>query len=336
MSEAETSPQDREALEAEAAHWFARLRGPDAAAHRADFEAWLATSAAHRTAYNRAAEIFAMGKLLADAPEVPVRRRTRGPLIAAACAALALAGGWTLLQRTDGVDPRIEQAAQTARETRSVATGTGETRLVRLADGSTVQLASDTRLEIALDASRRAIRLQSGRARFTVAHAARPFIVLAGGGSVTARGTVFEVGLRSTAQVDVRLLEGAIDVALPAVRQRPAAPAPVRRLVAGESLTFTALAEPVRVTSGNTSVPAPSTAPNAAIREFDGVTVAELVAQANANATRKVLVTDPALGAERVSGRFRVDDGALLAERLAVLLDARVEDRGPDGLVLHR
>ena len=48
-------------LAGEGAQWFARMRAPDAEKRRAEFETWLGATPAHRSAYNRAAEIFAMG-----------------------------------------------------------------------------------------------------------------------------------------------------------------------------------------------------------------------------------------------------------------------------------
>src|SRR3954468_14837834 len=87
----------------EAATWFARMRGPEAEASRARFEAWLARGALHRRAYNRASEIFAMGKLLAgeadaepDAAQRPERRRRRTIVLACAALLLLCAGGFLL------------------------------------------------------------------------------------------------------------------------------------------------------------------------------------------------------------------------------------------------
>src|SRR3546814_15638638 len=46
------------------------MRGPDADARREEFEAWLARGALHRTAYNKIAETFSIGKgLKEDAPD---------------------------------------------------------------------------------------------------------------------------------------------------------------------------------------------------------------------------------------------------------------------------
>src|SRR3546814_5408814 len=53
----------------EASLWFARMRGPDAEEWRPQFEDWLALGASHRGAYNRAGEIFALGRFMAAQDE---------------------------------------------------------------------------------------------------------------------------------------------------------------------------------------------------------------------------------------------------------------------------
>ena len=53
----------------EASLSFARMRGPDAEEWRPQFEDWLALGASHRGAYNRAGEIFALGRFMAAQDE---------------------------------------------------------------------------------------------------------------------------------------------------------------------------------------------------------------------------------------------------------------------------
>lgn len=323
-----------DALHREGARWFARMRGPDAEMLRAEFEAWLAQSAAHRTAYNRAAEIFAMGKLLTGetpapslpSPESRPRTKARATVLALCALSAVAAGGWGMMQIMTPQGQPTQLAAGSPGHTERLATIVGETRAVRLADGSMLALGSDSQVAVEFDEARRRLRLLKGQARFEVAHEARPFVVLAGGGSVTARGTVFEVALTPAGRVDVRLLEGAVDVALP--RRERDAPV-VRQLRSGEQLAFEvpAIAAPVSPT-----LPAP-TATTA--RDYQGVTVAMLVAEANRGAARPIRLADPMLGSKRVSGRFRIDDTAVLARRLALLFDGKVE-RGGGEIVLTR
>lgn len=330
----------RETRAREAAGWFARMRGPDAADSRSDFDTWLAQAPEHRGAYNRAAEIFAMGKLLADAdraaPAPAPEPRKRAPVAAllAICAASALAGGWFVLRPTGVADRPNTLVAGAKQERRELATVPGEVRLVRLADGSTVRLGGGTRLEVTIDGVRRILRLTGGAARFEVAHEARPFIVLAAGGSVTARGTIFDVALTGAGRVDVHLLEGAVDVRVPA--SASGADNRVRRLAAGEALSFAALPKPVATLAGAgiaTPTPTASASPDP-VREFEGATVATLVAEANRGSPRPISIANSSLGARRVSGRFRVDDTGLLAPRIGALLGARVDTRDPKRIVL--
>lgn len=327
-----TGPSD--ALNGEGARWFARMRGPEAETLRPEFEDWLAQSAAHRTAYNRAAEIFAMGKLLAGetptpslpAPESRPRTKARATVLALCALGAVAAGGWGMMQIMTPQGPPTQLAAGSPGRTETLATIAGETRAVRLADGSMLALGSDSAVTLEFDEARRRLRLLKGQARFEVAHERRPFVVLAGGGSVTARGTVFEVALTQAGRVDVRLLEGAVDVALP--RRERDAPV-VRQLRSGEQIAFEvpAVAAPV---SPTLPAPAATTA-----RDYQGVTVAALIAEANRGAARPIRLANPALGQERVSGRFRIDDTAVLAERLAALFGGKAE-RGGGEIVLTR
>jgi len=333
MSKAEPPSDDpARALAEEAARWFARMRAPDTNASRPAFEAWMSERPENRVAYSQAAEIFALGKLLAQpdpAPAPPPRPRR---LATAAVAGVALCtlglGGWAVTRHAGA--PSASLLAGT-HDDRTVSTRAGEARVARLADGSTVRLGSDTLLAVTIDAGRRTLRLERGQARFEVAHESRPFVVLAGGGSVTARGTIFEVGLAPSGRVDVRLLQGAIDVALP---QEPHAKdaATVRRLVAGESIGFAAAVSehPGRKEPVTGSAATPTSA-----REFTAIPVAVLIAEANSGATRPIRLADASLSAERVSGRFRIDDTQLLADRLGALFGGTVDTSNPSEIVLH-
>jgi len=321
-------------LSRDAASWFARMRGPDAEAHQSAFEAWLAQGPDQRGAYNRAAEIFAMGKLLADepAPAGPHERRVMPAALALAGAAALAAAFWLGPGVVNRSPPARAPTAQTSATMRLIATGANETRLARLDDGSSAQLASDTMLEQRFGPARRLLVLTRGAARFDVRHERRPFVVLAGGGSVTARGTLFEVRLVRPGQVDVQLIRGVIDVALP---RRTTGAAPVRRLRAGESLSFgVPPSSPVVAQLRGSGPPSPLTQTGTDTADFAAVPVSRLLEQANQSATRPIRLADASLGAQRVSGRFRLDDSERLARRLSDLFGWRVDTRDPHQIVL--
>jgi transmembrane sensor len=324
-----------EALARKAAHRFARTRGPDAEVHRAELEAWLAEAPEHRAAYNRAAEIFAMGKLLSEPDAPPTvatpepKRRRKGLAIAlttiTACAIGV--GGWITYQSSAPASDRPAAVAGTT-DHRTLSTSTAP-QTVQLADGSIVTLAADTVVGVEIAAGLRQLRLLRGKARFEVAHERRPFIVLAGGGSVTARGTIFEVALAPAGKVEVRLLRGAVDVVLPhgTVQAKPV----IRRLTPGQEVTYPA--EPERTAARATSADAAGLQ-TATPQSFEAVSVQELVALANRTTSRPIHLAEPSLGSRRVSGWFRVDDTLLLARRLGALLCSDVDLRDAHQIVV--
>jgi transmembrane sensor len=116
------------------------------------------------------------------AAQVSAGRRYRPMATAlATAAALAFLAGWddlTILLRADR------------------ATGIDETRSVTLEDGSRVHLDARSAIALRYGADERRVILLRGEALFEVAaDRARPFVVEAAQGTVTARGTAFDVAL---------------------------------------------------------------------------------------------------------------------------------------------
>jgi len=315
----------------EAATWFARMRGPDATAAAPEFEAWLRRGALHRAAYNRAAEIFAMGKMLSeDEPSAPARPTGKAhalwSVVAALVLAIALAGIWFSLQATTSPDAE--------RSDRQLFATARETRAIMLADGSRVILGEATSLEVETGPRERRLRLLRGHARFDVFHETRPFIVEAGGGRVTARGTIFDVAYRPGSRIRVRLIEGAVDVSLPQGRETPRTHGgSLRRLQPGDTIHF-------EVADGSVISRAPvlrsahAPASDDAPADFASVTIGELIERSNRQNERAIRIVPSQLGERRVSGRLRLDDPARLAGQIAALLDLAVENE-ETGIVLR-
>lgn len=333
-------------LTEEAATWFARMRGPEADAHRPRFEAWLARGALHRSAYNRAAEIFSMGKFLeADAlASLPASHEaiesvpylgTRRAMVIAGAAACALLATWLAigppLTGIDNSHPsgRPAQMAMTV----DLVTAADESRVERLADGSVVTLGAGSRLRVRFGESRR-LELMQGRARFDVAHELRPFIVDARGTLVTARGTIFDVRIERADRVTVHLIQGLVDVEAP--RKAPGL-ARTHRLRPGQSLVTLAHPDQVRTPTGIQREASASTAPAlSGVREFHGVRLDALVAEANRSARVPIVLSDPRLGEIRISGRFTLSNTAELAERTAAVFDLAIDRSDHTKIVLAR
>lgn len=202
----------------DALHWLAVLQdGAVSPAERRAFEVWLAASPAHREAWQRAQYVWARldtlapalrdaretsGTILTLADRRPSRRRWL-QLAAAASVAIA-AGGYVLSEPGLFAD---------------YATGIAQRRTLRLADGSSIELGSDSALSVSLGSRERLVTLYKGEAFFTVAaDAGRPFMVKAAGGSTQALGTAFNIKAVADSVI-VTVAEHAVVVAAPAGEQ---------------------------------------------------------------------------------------------------------------------
>jgi transmembrane sensor len=97
--------------------------------------------------------------------------------------------------------------------TRSYHTGTGEQKVVYIADGSLVNLDAETEIITNYSESSRRIELVRGRASFSVAHdAERPFVISAGQIFVRAIGTKFDVHIRNKGKISVSVTEGLVQI----------------------------------------------------------------------------------------------------------------------------
>ncbi|MCW3837229.1 FecR family protein [Sphingomonas canadensis] len=317
----------------QAGMWFARMRGPDREALRPEFERWRDADPAHREAYEQAGGQWLETGGLADTEmgrnrHLPERRPPiwempgARPAFAAIALLLVVVAGFWFLRSPSGVPGGAVVALAEPQETR-----VGEIRTVKLADGSTVTLDTDSAIEVRLSGDLRQVRLVRGRARFDVAHdPARPFRVEAGGRTVTALGTLFDVGFEPGG-VRVSLFRGSVDV-------RGLAPAgsvaAVTRLAPGEC--FTDLTRRPQVAKASPGLQQWVSG----MLDFDGVPLGDVLEQTNRYSQRKIRLGDPSLAAQRVTGGFRPLPVDELAAALAAAFSLRVE-RSPQGdLILHR
>ena len=149
-------------------------------------------------------------------------------LVMASAASLLFAVGLGIKEGWPLVDGSVFQTAK------------GELRQITLADGSLVELNSDTELVVHYSWLGRSLELVRGEALFSVAPGKRrPFEVSAGGGRLRDIGTRFDVVIGPSAN-GISVLEGAIDLSLPATGEQ-------RQTEAGQMMTYnaaTVLSEP--------------------------------------------------------------------------------------------
>lgn len=286
-----TGPKVRvETAEREAAAWHNRLGEPSVSTQTIhDFYAWRQTPE-NADAYRRVEAVWAeAGRMRADAD---LQRATQAALTRRTSASWRWWGMGAVAVITAvlvaGVGLRLQAGTL-------YQTAVGEEEVVQLADGSVVRLDTNTRVRVRYASDLRLLELESGQALFTVAKdGQRPFVVRAGGASVTARGTIFGVRLGAD-DVRVTLVEGAVDV-----QDRRHEP---KRLAAGQRAA-------VKVTGVTTAAAdlAVETSWSEGRIVLRDVTLQQGVDEVNRYLTRKI-VLEPGVGdGDTVNGVFRTGD----------------------------
>jgi transmembrane sensor len=303
-------------IDGAAADWAARIDGGALSAAGEDaLDAWLAGDPRRMGAFMRMRAValqsesakalgpdFDPDAFVAAEPMVaaiPITRRRMFWLGGAAVAASAVGAiGLGLMTRATTYDTRI-----------------GETRVVTLEDGSIVTLNTASRIRVAFTDARRTIVLEEGEALFDVAkNPARPFFVEAGGTSVRAVGTSFTVKRLSDAPVEILVREGIVEVRQPAAARAVRMTANMR-MVAGNAATApTAIAE--------TEVDR-ETAWRSGRIAFEGEPLAQAAAAFGRYSDTRIIIEDPAIGREEITGLFASNDPVTFARAAAASLDLK-------------
>jgi transmembrane sensor len=194
--------------ELEAAHWLVVLDEPRVSRQDIEaFQAWLAADEQHKRAYEAvSATADKINAVLATEPlEREVRhRRTRVPVRPIAIAALSAAAALALFVISP-LSPLRDEAGAV------YATAPEEERLVRLSDGTTIEMAPGARLRASLEGDERRVRFDEGVALFNVAHdASRPFVLTTKFGEIRVLGTSFVVRLSPDAAITT-VLSGRVE-----------------------------------------------------------------------------------------------------------------------------
>jgi transmembrane sensor len=226
------------------------------------------------------------------------------------------------------------------------ATDIGEQRSIVLADGSSLELNSRSRVRIRYTQEQRDVDLLEGQALFRVAHEAkRPFVVHSGTTRVLAVGTQFDVYKKAGATV-VTVVDGKVEVlvgaALATSTDAPrATPLPLAGskslgseavfLAAGEQLTVPA-GKPVRATnpspddSSQMTNVAAATAWTQHKLVFESAPLTEVAQEFNRYNRRPLVITDPEIASMRISGMFSSADPALILKFLRTQPELTLEE----------
>jgi|SRR5579872_593754 len=192
----------------------------------------------------------------------------------------------------------------------SYETTIGGREQVTLADGTVIDLNTNTALRVRLSRNRRAIELTRGEALFHVApDSQRPFFVRAASTVVRAVGTEFSVRIRDPEHVEVLVAEGRIAVGTSGSTTDlvvPAHLAAAPKVSADEAATVQRNAVAVRrMPSGDIIRKLEWTAGQL---HFQGETLGEAVQEFNRYNKRQLTIADPAIVAVQVGGIFRATE----------------------------
>jgi transmembrane sensor len=309
----------RTVVERQAREWLVRmdkdepLTEPEVQALRE----WMHRSVFHREELKRICKFWRQANVLTElavclesgSRQRQERRRHWGMASALAASAVlaAVMVTWWYLQRLDGM---VNGSYQT---------GIGQQKSIALSDGSSIQMNTDSQVQVAYNGDSRTIRLLKGEALFSVMpDPKRPFEVYAAESVVRAVGTAFAVHLAGS-KVDVTVTKGVVDVAeldqqtpTPEVHHQPhnivLPTASLGRLKAGEMTSVNTGSDHIEVQQ----LAEPELQRKMAWQEgylaFSGEPLSEVIEQVNRYSPVTLEIGDPKLASVAIGGRFRIGD----------------------------
>ncbi|MEM0986322.1 MAG: FecR domain-containing protein [Pseudomonadota bacterium] len=335
--------EDDQTLSRIAHEWRERINGGDATeADRQALDAWLAEDIRHEEAFDRAETYWAaFDHLRRDDIDADLMPQAKAGLLAqflqqtkalftptpmkfamAAATIAVIAVPVALNTPQTEPTPQVPPAPTLA----SFETGTAETKVVTLDDGTVATLGARTRIETVVSDRARTVTLRGGAAFFDVEpDASRPFSVQAGELTATALGTEFDV--RSNGGVfRVAVAEGRVEVAYPyMVDNRPTWLMTRRTLDHGQEVAATK-------DEGLRAIRTVAAQDVGAWREqkliYDGGTLGELVADANRYSDREIVLTESARGlADRtITASFDANNIDRMLSMLALSYPIEIDD----------
>lgn len=327
MNQPELTPQEACALE-----WCLRRQQADwSDADAAQLQAWLDASPLHTVAFLRveqgwnrveqslplierrpASRFNAVSRTDTARPRSAPRARTWLMAWAASLAMLLVGGAATVALLV------WEPPGQ-------YTTAVGSHRTVVLADGSRIELNTDTRIRASFQDDTRRVDLIRGEAYFDVRpDAARPFIVQVDDQRVVVLGTRFAVR-RDAQRMRVVVTHGKVRVD-PAIKRADAKPAPPVIAVRGDTVNVDQRSA-LRVKLPDTKLDS-ELAWRTGFLMFDDVPLSKVAAEFNRYNRRKLMVTDGATADIRISGSFESSNLDAFIRLLQQVHELRVDVQG--------
>lgn len=313
-----TIPSSSDSVPAQAVDWLLRIRSENCTETELHaFNTWLEESASHRQAYETVqAQWEWMEPFKAmnfPARDAALRYRGKSPrclFMYSAAATLLLALGLTAFMPNGWLGiPHTYIAEKGGRQT------------VALADGSRIELNTDSEVRVHFNHWQRNVEMIKGEAFFTVTHdAERPFEVRAGSGRIRDIGTAFEVYIKPE-QVIVAVQEGIVEVQ--ALKKR--------ELTAGQQLAFNGSGE-FQILQGQDV--AGLTAWRQGNLVFRDRRLDDVLAEVGRYHDTRIRLQNESLGKLRISGTFHTAELDNTLNAIATLLPVNIDHVGDHEVVL--
>ncbi|WP_220474103.1 FecR family protein [Aurantiacibacter xanthus] len=322
--------RDTADLDNQAASWIERMSRPVLDSEiAAEFDRWISEDPRHLESYARLASVWnADGLARALTAGVPHNDNDEGQLDLPGFAEQTGRGPLGSLKRLARLAalaaivlvPAALIAQGALAPVTTYSAPRGEDRIVELADGSQLHLSGGTQLSVRITPWSRKVTMARGQTYFDVAHEPlRSFTVDTGSASVSVLGTAFDINLRDHGEREVRVYRGLVNVEAGNGEWR--VPAGVGVAIMGSHMRSLDDVE--------------GDGPGWIDGWFDAQDTAldDLVEQVNRSADSPIVLTDPGLGALRISGRFQLDHPREVLDTLALIYGLRWQDDGDQLLV---
>lgn len=318
---------DAASVEAEAVHWLQRKQFWEwSDADQAELDEWLAQCEVHlvtflrlEAAWTRTERFVALDPAkIARTPVEETSKRPFWPILTRAVA------GFTVFAIIGAV-----AFAFTRPQDRVYSTPVGGHETITFADGSRIELDTNTTIRARMTTEQRMVWLEKGDAFFKVHHdGAHPFIVMAGNRRITDLGTEFLVSRRPH-NLRVAVVSGR--VWLEAADKQ--APSQSHLLLPGDVAVATADTTSIRKKSEHSL--ANELAWRHGLLVFDHTMLADAAEAFNRYNREKLVIADPAIASITIDGSFQANNLQLFARVVRRAFGLRVETEG-DRTVISR
>jgi transmembrane sensor len=281
---------------------------------QAALEAWL-KEPAQRLAYLRLYAAWNYADRLQALRHAPAGERKSANVLILQIAAVLL--GVVLL---GGLAARYIERPQI----RTYHTAIGARELVSFADGTKIELNTDTAIRTQMTTRERIVWLTRGEAYFQVRHdPAHPFTVVIGNKRITDLGTDFIVR-RDDKRLEVAVVRGSVryDAAKRTAMLKPG------DVVTASGNTMYESKKPLRQLLRQLSW-------RRGVLVFDNTTLADAAEEFNRYNREKLIVTDPAAARLTIGGTFPAQDVSAFTDVAQDVLGLKVERRGADIVISH-